>query len=251
MSTQVTASQEKSGKPLASAPEKISQRFLTGEKKYNEAIRMYTTSNKSLKEVAEICDVKVKGLINHIKRYYKTLFFERYDISPKDFYGEKIYPQIQNGQWISTHEKYRKAIEACNDIAYIEFNIYQIGRLFKLNCNALAAQLKVYYPEIISERERIRKKIGIASRGPRPGIADTYSEALDIYCDSDLSIPQVAQICNVSKSGFSRFMKCYHNDIVEAKESQRLANRKGRRKSSAASSANAQTTIPSHRILGL
>lgn len=232
MSEHSITSQGISDATAISSPEKISKRFLSGEKKYSEAIRLYATSDKSIKEVAEICGVKVMGLINHIKRYYNNLFYEHYKISPQNFQTEKIYPQIGQGQWISSHEKYKKAIEACSDIAFIEFNIYQIGRLFKLNSNALAAQLKIYYPEIIRERESIRKKLGIASRGPRPGIADSYSEALDTYRDSDMTMAQVAQICNVSKSGFLRFMKCYHNDIVEEKETQRLANRKGRAKSS-------------------
>lgn len=234
-----------SGSTPESSPLRKSKRFVTGEERYGEAVRLYAETGKSLKEVAEICGVKVSSLVIHIKRYHKSLFFSHYNLSSDSSLLEKIRATIQEGQLPATHLKYKKAIEACTDIAYIEFNIGEISRMFKLSNMGLETQLKLHYPDILPERRIVRKILGIAARGPRQGISENYSRALEMYRDSDLTFNQVARRCNVSPGGFTRFMKCYHADIVEAKESLRLAGRKGK------PHVNKKMNIPKHEPLAL
>lgn len=104
--------------------------------------------------------------------------------------------------------------------------------MFNLDGTALASQLRVHYPDIMPAREKERQRLGIADntpRGPRLSSSETYSRAMAMYRDTDLSIPEVARQCDVSESGFSQFMRFYHKDIIAAKA--------GRRKAAGADSA--------------
>ena len=73
------------------------------------------------------------------------------------------------GQSHTTHLKYREAIAACGDIAYVEFNIAEIARLFGVDPTGLSSQLRVHYPDVIPAREALRQRLGIADRLHRGG----------------------------------------------------------------------------------
>lgn len=202
------------------------------EMKYQEAIALYATTDLSVRDVAEKCGVTASGLSAHIARHHRSLLYARYglDVATPETSLIKVKPP--RGQSKKTHLKYKDAIEACGDIAYIEFNVSQIARLFNLDATALASQMRMHYPDIIPNRERIRQRLGIADnahRGARQTSAKNYARALQIYRDTDLSIPVVAEMCNVSKGGFSQFMRFYHKDIISHKAARRRAAVKEKR----------------------
>ncbi len=203
-----------------------SQRKTAAEEKYAHAIELYTATDLSIRKIAAQCGVTPVGLSAHIARNHRPLLFARYGLqnSDRELNTTKIRPP--KGQSVKTHLKYKEAIEACGDLAYIELNISEIARLYGLNPSALSSQLRVHYPEIIPTRERARQRLGIADtlhRGPRPGSVSGYEEAIKMYRDTDLSIPEVASKCRVSPSGLSQFMRFYHQDIIAAKAGRREA----------------------------
>lgn len=208
--------------------------------KYAEAVKLYASSDYSLREVAKECNVTPKGLSAHIGKYYRPLLFARYGLNPDNPAGYSLKVKPPRGQSLKTHLKYKDAIEACGDIAYIEYNVSQVARLFDLDGPALASQLRVHYPDIIPNRERLRHELGIADnihRGARSASEETYSEALRMYRDTDLSIPEVAEKCNVSKGGLSQYMRFYHQDLIAEKAKRRAVSRRkpGQRKPGALS----------------
>lgn len=195
-------------------------------RKYAEAVALYADTDLSIREVAEKCGVTASGLSAHIGKHHRDLLFARYGINIKDknLYTVKVKPP--RGQSLATHLKYRDAIEACGDIAYIEYNVSQVARMFNLNGTSLASQLRVHYPDIIPNREKLRQKLGIADntkRGPRKCSVEAYTEPLKLYRDSDLTINKVAGIFNVSPSGFRQFLRFYHKDVITQKADQRKA----------------------------
>lgn len=206
-----------------------SQRKSAAEQKYEEAVEMYATTDLSIRQVSEICGVTAAGLSSHIGKHHRDLLFSRYGLDYSDESLKTIKVKPSRGQSMITHLKYKDAIEACGDIAYIEFNVSQVARLFSLDGTALASQLRVHYPGVIENREKLRKRLGIADnthRGPRQRSMETYSEALEMYGSTDLTLLQVAEKCNVSPSGFCQFMRFYHKDILTLKASRRKASKK-------------------------
>lgn len=200
------------------------QRAAAAESKYADALKLYASSELTIREVARLCAVTPAGFSAHLARHHRQLLFDRYglDINGSNPFAVKV--KQPKGQSLRTYLKYKDAIEACGDIAYIEFNVSQVARLFALDGPALANQLRVHYPDIIPTRERMRQKLGIADntpRGARQTSAEIYAKALEMYRDTDLSIPETAKACNVSQSGFSQFMRFYHKNIVEHKAAKR------------------------------
>lgn len=205
------------------------ERVSAAEDKYAEAVALYAATELSLCRVAEQCGVTASGLSAHIARHHRALLLARYGFDACSPEAHTIKVKPPKGQSVKTHLKYKEAIEACGDVAYIELNISQIARLFNLSGPALASQLRVHYPDIIPFRERLRLRLGLADnthRGARATSKEIYEEALKMYRDTDMTIPQVAAKCNVSKGGFSQFMRFYHKDIIDSKSARRKSARK-------------------------
>ena len=193
-------------------------------RKYAPAVEMYATTGMSVREIAKRCGVTAEGLTAHIGRHHRNLLFTRYGLKADDKDLQTVKVKPPRGQSLITYNKYKDAIAACQDLAYIEYNISQIGRLFGLDGSSLASQLRFHYPDVIPFRERLRKRLGIADnthRGVRPWCDEAYKEAVRMYRDTDLSIPEVAGLCKVSVGGLSQHLRYYHRDVIEAKAKKR------------------------------
>lgn len=193
--------------------------------KYAEAVEMYATTDLTLREIAKRCGVTSEGLSAHIGKYHRKLLLARYGLSAddKDLHTVKVKPR--KGQAPMTYKRYKDAIKASSDLAYIEYNITQIARMFGLDGSALATQLRFHYPDVIPFREKLRKRLGIADnihRGVRPWCDTAYAEAVELYRDTDMSIPEIAEKCNISEGGFSQHLRFYHKDVIAVKEKRRM-----------------------------
>lgn len=187
---------------------------------------MYAASDLTMRQVAEECGVTASGLSAHIGKYHRDLLLSRYGLADSAEGKRHVQVKAANGQSLSSRLKYKDAIAACGDVAYIEYNVAQVANLFRLDGSALASQLRVHYPGVIEQREKLRRRLGIADnaqRGARQCSIDAYAQALELYRDTDLTVTEVAERCGVSKSGFRRFMRFYHKDILAVKASRRRA----------------------------
>lgn len=202
----------------------VSLRAAGADRKYAEAVKMYATTDLSICRVAQLCGVTPGGLSAHIGRYHRPLLYARYGLDANNSEAQPLKVKPPKGQSLKTHLKYKDAIEACGDIAYIEYNVSQIARLFGLNPTALTSQLRVHFPEIIPGRECLRQQLGIADnthRGARKASVEVYEEAMAMYRDTDMTIPEVAKLCDVSKGGLVQYLRFYHKDILDAKAARR------------------------------
>lgn len=194
------------------------------KRKYATAVEMYASTDLSIRRIAKLCHVTEAGLSAHIGRYHRDLLFKRYGLSDDDGDLQTLKVKLPKGQSLITYRKYKDAIAACSDLAYIEYNLAQIGRLFGLEGTGLASQLRFHYPDVIPFRERLRKRLGIADnthQGVRKWCDDAYKDAVVMYRDTDLSIPEVAERCNVSMGGLSQHLRYYHKDVIEANAKKR------------------------------
>lgn len=192
-------------------------------RKYEAAVDLYTNSELSIREIAEQTGVTPIALSSYLSRHHRDLLYKRYGITIPEG-KERIAIKSPKGQSYATHRKYKDAIAACDDIAYIEFNVSQIARMFGLSGTGLAAQLRVHYPSVIPKREATRNRLGLADRqkrGARQTSQTAYSQAVDLYKDSDLTIEEVAQRFGISPSGFGQHMRFYHHDAIRRKAKRR------------------------------
>lgn len=232
-----------------------SMRMPAAIRKYAEAVEMYASTNLSIRCIAEKCGVTASGLSAHLAKHHRDLLFARYGLDINDHNLKTLKVKPPKGQSLTTHLKYKDAIGACGDIAYIEYNVSQVARMFHLNGSALAAQLRVHYPDVIPTREKLRQQLGIADntrRGARPCSVEVYAEALEMYRDTNLSIPEVAKKCNVSKSGLCQFLRFYHKDIIDIKaERRRVAAKKAGSRRPGSLSGNGRVYGPKPETVAL
>lgn len=199
--------------------------------KYEETVEMYADSKLPLCKIAVKCNVSLGGLGSYLRRYWRELILRRRGISyegkdPKDI---KI---VSSGQpSIVSKAKYAEAVEACKSLEYIDLNVSQVARKFNVNGTALANYMRLHYEEIPIWRENVRRMLGIGDnvhRGVRPECEEQYVLAVEMYKSTDKTIPEIAEICQVSIGGLSQHMRFYHKEVIRKRKAERKAAKKNR-----------------------
>lgn len=192
--------------------------------KYAKAMELFTTTDMQCTEIAKECGISTGAFRSYLARRHRDLLMARHgiDAGGRDLRLVKIFPP--KGQRPATYRKYKDAIEACDNMAYIEYNVSQIARMFGLDGTQLANQLRVHYPDIPVFREKVRKRLGLADNihhGVRPYCVEQYSEAVKMYLTTDKTVEQVADECGVSFRGLDQHLRFYHKDVINRKEQRR------------------------------
>lgn len=189
------------------------------KRKYKKAVELYATTELTLKQICDKLQISISGLSRFINKYHRELMFKRNDIdvSVYDPYKSKL-RERSTGQTIQAHLKYKDAIAACGSEKFLEYNISEIAREFKLNPTGLMNQLRVHFPEILTWREKERISMGISDnkiRGAKIETIRKYAEAIKMLRTSDLTIKEVADVCNVPFPGLKNHLVQYHRDVVK------------------------------------
>ena len=138
------------------------------------------------------------------------------------------------GQRQETHERYDGAVKACSNIEYLDKSVSDIARLFGLEPESFRNQLKRHFPDVIPNRDKLRRQLGLAKqpiRGLSPSTTAKYAPAIAMLRETDLTIKEVAEKCKVSFHGLQQHLLFYHKDVAQKRLVQRTnALEKPRRK---------------------
>lgn len=217
--------------------------------KYAEAVRLYACTEMTGKQIARQCGLSLPAFRIYLRRHHRSLMLRRNGLEVDENATDGILLRKKSGQTPAAYRKYKQAIEACDDLSNIQYNISQIARQFGLDGTALGNQLKLHYPEIIERREKARARLGMNDnfpRGAKPESVEIYAKAVEMLRSTDKNLPTIAEECGVSLAGLSQYLRFYHKDLLE---------KKSRRRESAAGcrqwgemSGNDRLTEPSHEI---
>ena len=136
----------------------------------------------------------------------------------------KPFPRF--GQRPATYIKYRDAILACSDISHIGMTVSGIAREFGLSPDGLNNQLRRHFPDVVPEREALRRRLGIADgnyRGATRVSVNQYATAAHLLETTDMTLQDVADQCGVSYTGLREHILYYHKRIAEARNLTRMA----------------------------
>lgn len=97
------------------------------EEKYRQAIELYRSTGLSCAEISHICRVTLSGLRGYISRHHRDLLLPRYDILCSKEEARHIKLGQLRGQLPVTRAEYKEAIEACESLDYIEYNVSQVS----------------------------------------------------------------------------------------------------------------------------
>ncbi len=189
------------------------------EEKYHEAIELYRTTRLSCAEISRTCKVTVSGFQRYLSLYHRDLLLARYNITCSKEEASRIKLGPLRGQLPATHAKYKDAIEACDNLDYIEYNVSQIAREFGLDGTNLGRQLRTHYPGVIEWREKVRERLGLGDnlpRGTRPHCKEQYAKAVELLrSDRYVTTQEAAESCGVSYAGLEQHLLFYHKDLVK------------------------------------
>lgn len=217
-------------------------------RKYEPAVELYADSDLPLCEIAAKCGFSAGALGSYLRRYQRELVLCRHGILAEGRNPQSV-KIISAGEGSETaHAKYKDAVNACDSMEYIEYNVSQIARKFGLNGTALANYMRIHYEDIPVRREKIRRKLGINDnvyRGARPECVEQYAEAVEMYRSTDMTIPQTAETCRVSTSGFSQHLRFYHKEILRQKRQVRRQAQSAEKRVRGGLSGNGRKNNPS------
>lgn len=167
------------------------------EEKYREAIELYRTTGLPVREICARTGVPFTAFRSFLHSCYRELMFARYgmEVAPEEAAATRL--RKRSGQTAASRAKYGEAIRACDDIAYIEYNVSQIAYMFHLDPSGLGSQLRNHYPEIIERRERERHRLGMNDnqhRGVKPWCKEQYAEAVEHLRTTDDTIRRTADL---------------------------------------------------------
>jgi len=189
------------------------------EEKYRQAIELYRTTELSCAEICRTCKVTVSGFQRYLSLYHRDLLLARYNITCSKEEASRIkLPQLR-GQLPATRAKYKEAIEACESLDYIEYNVSQIAREFGLNGTNLGRQLRTHYPGVIEWREKVRERLGLGDnlpRGTRRYCKEQYAKVVKLLrSDRYITVQEAADSCGVSYTGLEQHLLFYHKNLVK------------------------------------
>lgn len=186
--------------------------------RYREALALYASTDMTAARICEQCGVPVGDFRAYLQRFHRDLLFARHGMECSAQQAQQTRLAGKRGQTPAAHAKYGEAIAACDQEAYLEFNVAQIARLFGLNGTALGNQLRRHYPDIVERRERERRLRGLADnqqRGVRPWCREQYAGAVELLRSTEMTIPEAAEACGVSMHGLSQHILFYHQDLLD------------------------------------
>lgn len=219
--------------------------------KYAEAVKLYAETNMMLKDIAQQCGLSRGALGQYLRRYQRELVLKRHNVDAGGADPKQIKLITAGKQSMTAHEKYKNAVAACDSISYIKYNVSQVARCFGLDGTSLANFMRIHYDEVLVRRELIRQKMGLADntpRGARKKVQEQYADAVELYRSTDLTLPEVAERCNVSECGLSQHLRFYHKDVMKKKEQQRREALTVASKERGAMLGNGRKNQPSQRV---
>lgn len=219
--------------------------------KYREAVGLYGSTVLSVRAICARCGVSYAGFRSYLYKYRRDLLLSRHGVAvPSVSDAARTRLRGCRGQTASARAKYGDAIAACGDAKYIEYNVSQIAHLFGLNPTGLSNQLRAHCPGLLERRELERRRLGLADnqqRGVRPWCREQYAAAVKLLRTTELTLPEVAEKCGVSFTGFRQHVCFYHKDLQETRSELRERAKTQKRKGHVTGSGRRHEPTPESR----
>lgn len=192
--------------------------------KYAKAVELYADTDQTLAAIAEACHVSVGGLGNYLRRYWRELVLKRNCIAVEEKQSKNIKIKAVGQQNVNAHAKYKEAVAACDSLEYIDLNLSQVARKFGLDGASLANFMHIHYEDTLVWREKLRTRLGINDnfqRGARRESVKQYAEAVNLYQITNMTIPEIAEMCHLSEGGLMQYLRFYHKKLLQQKRESR------------------------------
>lgn len=186
------------------------------KKSYAKAMELLQSSDMTIEEVANACDVSYTGLREYIIAYYPQITLKR-ESKRSDAIGQKIRGE-RTGNWRihapkqKTVEKYEKAIELYRTTSE---TIENIARITGVNLGGFRHHLKIWHPELIVERRGFDKAVNLSqTKRYKKSSAEKYARAIEKMQNTDLPTAKVATEFGLNPESFRKYLKEHFPELT-------------------------------------
>ncbi len=189
--------------------------------KYREAIAAADSMDyieHNISQIARIFGLDPSGLGYQLRYHYPDIVPRR----EKERQRLGISDNTPRGARKWSKEELAEAVQLLHSS---DLSIREAAAACEVNPKALMAHLHAYHKDLVTERERKRKKaVKEKTRGGRTGAwtihnptdatTEKYAEAIELYRTSSLSIEEIAQRLGLGLSAFSHHLRCWNAQLI-------------------------------------
>ena len=186
------------------------------KEEYAGAIEMLWSSEMTIEEVADACNVSHTGLREHVLAYHPqiTQFRETKRINAK---GRKVRGE-RNGNWSlsgpdkNTIEKYEQAIELYRTTSK---DVTEIARIVGVDLGGFRYHLRTWHPELMVQRRGYEEGVDISqTKRYSKSTVEKYAAAVERLRTSDLPTAKVATEFGLNPEVFRMYLKEHYPELV-------------------------------------
>lgn len=185
---------------------------------YAKAVEMLQSSDMTIEEVADACNVSYTGLREHVIAYYPQITARR-EIKRTNAAGQKVRGE-RNGNWTihepehRSIEKYEKAIELYRTTS---LDVKEIARIASVNLGGLRHHLRTWHPEMMVQRRGFEGvELGNTKRYKK-STAEKYADAIRRLKDTNLPTAKVAAEFGLNPETFRMYLKEHYPELAASR----------------------------------
>lgn len=185
-------------------------------KAYCTAIEMLQSSDMTIEEVADACNVSHTGLREHVLAYHPQITQLR-EIKRIKAKGQNV-RGMRNGCWTmhepeqSSIKKYEEAIEIYRTTST---DVKTIARQAGLNLGAFRYHLRTWHPELMVQRRGFDENVPIKqTKRYKKSTAEKYADAIERLKSSDMPTSRVAAEFGLNPEVFRMYLKEHYPELT-------------------------------------
>lgn len=185
-------------------------------KAYCTAIEMLQSSDMTIEEVADACNVSHTGLREHVLAYHPQITQLR-EIKRINAKGQNV-RGMRNGCWTmhepeqSSIKKYEEAIEIYRTTST---DVKTIARQAGLNLGAFRYHLRTWHPELMVQRRGFDGNVPIEqTKRYKKSTAEKYADAIERLKSSDMPTSRVAAEFGLNPEVFRMYLKEHYPELT-------------------------------------
>ena len=185
-------------------------------KAYCTAIEMLQSSDMTIEEVADACNVSHTGLREHVLAYHPQITQLR-EIKRIKAKGQNV-RGMRNGCWTmhepeqSSIKKYEEAIEIYRTTST---DVKTIARQAGLNLGAFRYHLRTWHPELMVQRRGFDENVPIEqTKRYKKSTAEKYADAIERLKSSDMPTSRVAAEFGLNPEVFRMYLKEHYPELT-------------------------------------
>lgn len=186
------------------------------KEEYAQAVKMLQTSDMTVEEAAQACNVSYSGLREHLTAYCPHIIKQR-ERKRTSAIGQKV-KGMRNGNW-ALHEpgensvqKYEKALELYRTTS---MSLEEIARMTGVNHNTLRYHLRTWHPELMVLHRGYAEGTDLAqTKCYKKSTAEKYAAAIERLKATDLPTAKVAAEFGLNPEVFRMYLKEHFPELT-------------------------------------